>query len=111
MVELLLDTSSQMHAMEEYVTRHEQADHNQALRDDAVRRSSLRLTARHVGRSLEITLREKDGHIPETVRRKLAHRLKQSPLLMESATDESKSKDVSRCRKHRNTLKSCICES
>ena len=53
MMELILDMLSQMHAMEEYVAQWEQAVLDQPQRDDAVRRSSPRLAARHEGRGLD----------------------------------------------------------
>ena len=43
MMELLLDVSSRMHAMKEYVAQHEQADCKHALTNEAVRMSSPRL--------------------------------------------------------------------
>ena len=71
-MELLLDMSSQMIAMEKFLTQREQADRDQNRRDDAVRRISPQLAARHDKRSLETTQTEEESHVPETVRKKLA---------------------------------------
>ena len=53
MIELFLDILSQMHVMKEYMVQHEQADRDQAQKDDAVKRSSPRLATMCEGRSLE----------------------------------------------------------
>ena len=72
LMEVLLYMSSRMHAMDEHVSQHEQDDCKQPQEYEAVMRSSPRSAACSAGSSKEPPTKEEDGHISESVRRKLA---------------------------------------
>ena len=56
-MEMLLDMSSRMQVMEEYVAQHEQAECEQAQKDEAVRMSSPMQVTCSAGNSKEPTPR------------------------------------------------------
>ena len=84
LMELLLDMPSQMHAMEEHMSQHDQANCRQAQEDESVRRSSPKPDHCCLGSKKNPTPREGDSHVSMSVRRKLACWLKQARLLTES---------------------------
>ena len=100
-VDLQLDMSSRMQAMEEYVSQHSQytlpgnqdwilersCEHDRL--DDAASASGARAAAGGLDSSNTIAPRVADALVPKTVRRKLAPHLRRTPLLVETCTDES----------------------
>ena len=99
MLDLLLDMSSRMEAMEEFVAQHnfpcltvnqslipESSSHHH---DGAATSSRSWVAAGHLESSWTITPRDVYGYIPETVRKKLARCLRQALPLVESLTDNS----------------------
>ena len=101
MMDLLLDMSSLMQAIEEYMAQHSQhtLTENQGsiperssvhtCTDDSSTASSARDVAGCLDSSSTIAPRVTDELVPETVRRKLVWHLRRTPLLVESCTDES----------------------
>ena len=99
-MDLLLDMSSRMQAMEEYASQHSQHSLTgiqgsiperssiHARPDAATATSSARAAAACLDRSSTIASRVTDEQVPETVRRKLARHLRWTPLLVESCTDK-----------------------
>ena len=100
-MDLLLDMSSRMQAMEEYVSQHSQhtltgnqgsiPERNSvhARLDNAAAPSCTGAAADGWDRSSTIAPRVTDELVPEMVRRKLARCLRRTPLLVETCTDES----------------------
>ena len=102
MMELLLDMASQMQAMEDYVSQNslhplagnqvsipERSSAHDRLDDATTAPSDPRAAAGGLNSSGTIAPKIADVLVPETVRRKLAQRLRRTPLLVETCTDES----------------------
>ena len=118
-MDLLLDISSHMQAMEEYVSQHnphtlmgnqgsipERSSVHDCL-DEATAPSSARAAAGSLDSSSTITPRVTDAIVPETVRRNLARHLRRTPLLVETCTDESETdEEPAPRRKKAQALKS-----
>ena len=83
MMDLLLDMSSRMEAMEEFMSQHNvphlmgnlglipEGSSDLAQHDGAVGSISTCVVAGHLESSLTITLREAEGHVPEMRRRRM----------------------------------------
>ena len=96
MMDLLLDMSSWLQAMEEYMAQHSQ--HNSTGNQGSIpERSSVHACTNNATKaaavgldsSSTITLRVTDELVPDTVRKKLDQCLRRTPLLVESCTDKS----------------------
>ena len=101
-MDLLLDMSSRMEAMEEFVAQHTlphltgnqgpipERRHDHTQHDGAATSSSAHVAAGCLEGSGTITPKDAKGHIPEMVRRLWPDAPgRQAPLLVESFTDES----------------------
>ena len=119
MMDILLDMSSWMQAMEVYVAQQNPLTHmgnqgsfldmsrDRAHLDPATTTSSARVAAGHVGSSGTIALWMTDDIIPEMARRELARCLRQAPVLVDMSTDDSgRDQESARRRKKGKPLKS-----
>ena len=115
MMDLLLDMSSQMQAMEEYVFKHSQ--HTLTGNQGSIpERSSIHThlddataeaAASGPDSSSTIAPRVIDVLVPETVRRKLARQIRRTPMLVDTCTDESDmDEELAPRRKKAKALKS-----
>ena len=116
-MELLLDLSSKMEAMEEFMAQHNQpliTDNqgsipegcsDQALLDSAVGSNRSPVATGGLERSLTINLMEAQAHVPEMMRWRLTRHLRL--LLVESLSDESEmGEGPARGKKRRKALRS-----